>query len=490
MRFNPHRIREEGGAAVILVASSLVMLMGFAAIAIDLGRGFNERRQDQSAADVGVMAGAIDVLSGPATMRDQALQFVRANLDTTYSNTEWRDIWVSCTDPNKNTGGFSFQAVPAPSGWGVSTLDCISIDPRGFFRVRVPDQIIETTFGRVLGVQTLSTNAAAIARFEGRGRGGILPFALSGTVGSGDHVCLSSGPAGISNDPCEGAASGNFGTLKSPLFGNPFMGTPQNCTSSPVGQVLSLNIAIGLDHLVGLYRAPGPEIRDICFNFPVNTLLTDTGFPNNDLENGLTGPLPSFSPPGALPRLRQSDNRVTYFGKSMDNVPLWNYIDPSLTASDIPASCVRSTFNNATQPDFDWDGNGTLDRPESWQHMHKCLKDYAAGSYAVLFLETIQESPRFAYVPQFFGTTLGSGSNWNRIERFRAVWLQGTWWKQGTNVRAFHPGEPCSSCSATNYSMIQLSGFVVPDSALPLDLRGDPPPWASGLNPFRPTLFR
>jgi hypothetical protein len=359
--------------------------------------------------------------------------------------------------------------------------------------VRVPDQIIDTTFGRVLGVETLAANAAAIARFEARGLGGILPFGLSGSRGSGDHVCMSSGPAGITDDPCEGADAGNFGTLKSPLFGNPFMGTPENCTSSPVGQVLSLNIAVGLDHLVTMFRPPGPEIRDLCFNFPVNTLLTDTGFPNNDLENGLTGPLPSFAPPGAQPRLRQSPlaNRVTYFGKSMDNVPLWNYINPGLGAGDIPASCVRSTFDNSTQPDFDWDGNGTLDRPASWQHMQRCLKDYAAGSgYAVLFLDSLAESPRFAYVPQFYGTTLGSGTNWNRVQKFRAMWLQGTWWKQGTNVRAFHPGEPCSGCSATNYSMIQLSGFVLPDGALPSDLRGDPPPWADGINPYRPTLFR
>ncbi|MEE9177907.1 MAG: pilus assembly protein TadG-related protein, partial [Acidimicrobiia bacterium] len=41
------------GATALLVALAMVMLMGFAAVAVDSGLGFDERRQQQSAADVG-----------------------------------------------------------------------------------------------------------------------------------------------------------------------------------------------------------------------------------------------------------------------------------------------------------------------------------------------------------------------------------------------------------------------------------------------------
>jgi hypothetical protein len=487
-----HNPNSDKGVAAILVGASLVLMMGMAAIAVDLGRGFNERRQDQTAADMAVMSASVDALSGVVAIRDTSLQFVRNNLDTTYSAAEWQAMWEGCTDPNRNTGGFAFQSVPPPAGW--SSLDCISVDPAGYIRVKVPDQIVGTTFGRVIGTNQINTNAAAIARLGPRSDGGILPFGVTAAAGTADHVCLSSGPTGLAIDPCEGASSGNFGTLKSPLYGNPDMGTPENCTSSPLSDVLALNIAIGLDHLVTLApsTAAATEIRDVCFNFGVNTLLTDVGFPNNGAEEGLVGPLPSFSPAGAKPRLAQgpSADLVTRFGKTVNNKPLWEYIDSSLTDSDIPASCVRSSFDNSN-PVFDWDGDGNDDNPGSWQHLEKCLADYRSGGYTtVMFSQAIGTSPRFGYVPQFHESSLGSGSSWLHIKSFRATWLQGTWWKKGNDWQAFHPGEACSSCSASGYNMKQLSAFLLPDNALPQDLRGDPPPWADGLNPFRPYLYR
>lgn len=499
-----HFPKNERGVSAILVAGSLIMLMGMAAIAIDLGQGYNERRQDQTAADMAVMSASVDVLAGVPTMRDAALQFVRNNVDSTFSNAEWQTLWTSCTDPNRNAGGFSFQSVPAPAGWGGS-LDCISVDPAGFIRVRVPDQIVRTTFGRVLGVTEIHTNAAAIARLGPRAAGGILPFGLTSIPGSGDHVCMSSASGGLAVPPCDGPANGNFGTLGSPQYGNTEMQTAENCTMSPTGQTLSLNIAIGLDHLITLApnTSAASEVRDQCFNFGPNTMLTKTGFSGTDVEAGLTGPVPGFSPPGTLPRLQFAGPFVTYFGRQMNNSPLWSHIDGSLGAGQVPASCVKSTFDNANtawSDVLDFDGDGTVDKAESWQHMGKCLEDYVAGSgYSVLFSDSIGGQPRFAYVPQFFESSLGSGTDWNHIRQFRAMWIQGTWWKRNaTDIKVFHPGEPCAdattlvaaSCSAANHALIQLSGFILPDDALPSDLRGDPPPWANGLNPFRPYLYR
>lgn len=53
-----HRLRrDESGASIVMVALSLTLLLLFAAVAIDAaGLGYNERRQDQSAADVAALA--------------------------------------------------------------------------------------------------------------------------------------------------------------------------------------------------------------------------------------------------------------------------------------------------------------------------------------------------------------------------------------------------------------------------------------------------
>ena len=183
----------ERGAAALFVALCLVLLLGMAAFAIDYGFGLNERRVDVAAADIGVMAGAVESLGTTADIRDQILSFTRLNLSTVYTNAEWQTLWQGCQDTELaglNTSGYNFIPVAAPAGWVVQSPWCISTDPAGFVRVRLPNQIVETYFGRVLGVQELATNADAIARLAPRGGGGILPFGILATATDGTHVCL------------------------------------------------------------------------------------------------------------------------------------------------------------------------------------------------------------------------------------------------------------------------------------------------------------
>jgi hypothetical protein len=489
----------ERGAAAITIALMLIVLIGMAAIAVDIGFGFNERRQDQTSSDLGVMAGAIDAIDGIAVMRDQALAYSRKNLTTAYSDAQWQAMWEQCVDAELatlNAGTWNFQAVPAPAGWTVANPAtwCISFDPSGFLRVRVPNQDTPTTFGRVLGVNAISTNADAIARIPTVGGGGIRPFGLGNGVTEGSNVCLSSGPGGNSQPPCDGPLSGNFGTLKARLFGNPANPNPENCTASPLGQVLAFNIAAGIDHFVTVDSdgLAGNEVRDNCYNPGVDTLNTDTGFPNNGAEEGLvSGPVAY----GMTPLLQQGSNpKLNVVGYSLDNRPLWFYLDGSLAAGganptgSVPASCVKTTFNNSLA-DFDWDGDGTVDRPESWEHMQKCLADFVAGGYTtVMFPAGLGDSPRFGYLPQFWEPDLGNGNSWLHIRRFKAVYLQGLWFKKGNNWIEFQPGENCS-CGGNGYSLKQLSGLILPDAALPKELRGDPPPFG-GLNPYTAELFR
>lgn len=475
----------ERGTTLIFVAAAMFMIMGFAAIAVDVGHRYNERRQDQSAADAGVMAGSISYASGTDSLRDFALTYVRNNLDTTYSNAEWQASWTGCTDPNKNGGGFNFVAVPAPAGWG-GTLDCLSIDLSGFVRVKVPDQFVETTFGKVVGVDQLQSTAAAIARISGRANGGILPFGVLAGAASGTSICLRDNSTPI--PPCDSGDQGNYGAIESPHFGNPAIPTPENCNGSPKKDVLANNIAAGVDHPLVLDPdgVDANEILDQC-TAPAapDTINTFQGI-SQGLEEGLVGASVPIGVPG---RLRQGGNaKRTIHGNPLDDKPLWEYLNYAFNGpapSGVPATC--GGFDNGTS---DWDTTLPGNEPnKSWQHMQKCLTDYvAAGSTTIIFSTNLGSAPRFAYLPQFWENTWPNGNSaWRHIKAFRATYVQTTWWKKGGTTTPFSPGEPTGTFTG-NAQLRQLSGFLLPDNTLPIELRGS----AVGqpINPYIPELYR
>ncbi|MGH8929011.1 MAG: hypothetical protein ACRDWH_11710, partial [Acidimicrobiia bacterium] len=323
----PSKPRAEHGASALLVALAMVLLLGMAALAIDIGFGLTERRSDVASADVSVMAGALDTINGEQQVIVEALDFAEINLPTAYNPAGWQALWEGCVDPasERNFGPYNFVALnPGSLGWTPSqpTDWCISLDPaHSLLRVRIPDQQVPTRFARVIGATQFTTHAAAVARLQARAPGGILPFGLPSGVGGGDHICLSSGPTGNAADPCEGSITGNFGTIKAVQFGNDFLNTIENCTASPLANTLAQNIATGIDHLIvtdsdGLVAG---EVRDVCKNPFVDTLNTDTGFPNNGTEEGLVGPVNGF-----VPRLKKNGPFTSvYNGHSINDEPLW-----------------------------------------------------------------------------------------------------------------------------------------------------------------------
>ncbi|MDX1450155.1 MAG: pilus assembly protein TadG-related protein [Acidimicrobiia bacterium] len=175
----------EHGVSGILVAGSLMLLIGLAAVAVDLGAAYNERRGDQTAVDIGALAGAQSIINGTDAMVTDSLSYIRQNLATTYTNTEWQTAWQGCTDPGRPAG---YVQLRKPSAWGGGTLPCMSFHPSGLFRVKIPDQIVDTSFGRALGVNSIATRAEATVRVRNRGIGGILPFGMLGTASCGDQI--------------------------------------------------------------------------------------------------------------------------------------------------------------------------------------------------------------------------------------------------------------------------------------------------------------
>ena len=60
--------RDESGTVTILVALSLVVLMGFVGLAIDVGGHYNHTRLEQTSADAGALQGAYEILRGNTSL--------------------------------------------------------------------------------------------------------------------------------------------------------------------------------------------------------------------------------------------------------------------------------------------------------------------------------------------------------------------------------------------------------------------------------------
>ncbi|MEE8374891.1 MAG: Tad domain-containing protein [Acidimicrobiia bacterium] len=499
--------RNESGAVAILVAISMVVLLGIAAIAIDLGAGFNERRQDQTSADLAAVAGALSFGSKSA-MVSQVLTVARANLDTSYTDAEWQAAWQSCTDPGRTA---AFLPMPEPSGWGSGTLDCISLSPSSL-RVRVPEQETDTTFGQLIGVDALSTDAYAVVTvFPPEGEGA-LPFALVAGAGPGE-ICLDTGTPG-SDPPCNGPAEGSFGNIAPPLFGNDGIPTQPECDQqTSANNHVPESIAMGVDHIIWTYPSTSWDdtlwsradntAKNTVFNSTVHMdlcnevtsdgvtvaapadgvlidgVVIDTG---NSVKADVTEGLISatnFSDdkPGRLWRTTnpidvKSGNDPPF---ELDNQPLWAHLlsnGGSVSYLDLmgyaPASCDPINFTVPTTNLLTLDANNA--------QMQECLEDYAGAAYSgQIFADSIRYSPRFGVAPQLWHYNLGSGVNYRPVERFRQVYLAGVWFdlkSVGPN-EVFYPGYPgdewCPVMEGSKCAEIveieQLTAFLL-DSAM------------------------
>ena len=131
------RRRDERGAVLIITVIMLVVLLGIAALAVDLGYAYEMRRQVQNTADAAALGAAQD-LPDLTTTESDAKSLSSTNLP--HGTFPWSD----CTD----SGSLGVNAPDTP---------CISYDT-SFTRVRVqiPQQTFPTFFGRVLGVNDVS----------------------------------------------------------------------------------------------------------------------------------------------------------------------------------------------------------------------------------------------------------------------------------------------------------------------------------------------
>jgi hypothetical protein len=540
------RLHEERGATAILVAASLFLIIGMTAIAIDAGMGWTERRADQTAVDLGAVGGAVELLVGTSAgnvseeaMVQAALDYVRINLPTAYSDGEWQAIWQNCVDPaaernapdDRQPGGYNFvsMADAAPAGWSIADPDnwCISKDGRlALFRVRTPPQIVETTFARVLGFDQLQTRAAAVVEILSGG-GNVLPFGLPVSAADGSHHCIGSAPPGLAVDPCPGQSQGNRG-----LLGLKRYTYPSGCANNVGVDVIAVNIAEGADHPIVPMTNPGHdghnnannlpsgEIADSCYELFANVVRTENG-QNQVKQATLAGLVGDGLPSGYIALLKKGPQpKTSVVGYSnLDNRPLWHWLLADVNnggsvdyGTDAPLMCDPAGFvdgpydvdgNGSEEDQFDFDNDGSFEDLDSWQHMQRCLTEYANGPYStVIFSEALGDqdgsnwSPRLGYVPQMWESNIGL--DFVHVKRYRAIFVQGLYWKRGNNWTIFYPGEGCfddegqpKNCNGSNFQFQQATAIIIPDAALPAGLRGDPPGENVGyINPFITRIYR
>lgn len=471
--FNEH---SERGAVLIITALLLVVLIGFAALAVDLSALFVERRHAQTAADVGALSGAqfagVDANAAVARQAvvDEVISLTANNLDST--------DWSACSDPDRLTDGFTYVS---------PTTDCVSFTfGLSKIRVRVPDQTFNTFFAGVLGVATLTANAAAEVTGEVHTSGDIFPFGIPSGDADETLGCPSDHPNGLY--PCDGPDSGNFNRLQATQWGiNP--PPDHDCTHS--NGMFEDNLAAGLDHLLGIYNLTTNTLEDIdaCndpdlanFANPPGTVQSATGVAQSVLAPGLiTGSAGGFD--GRLTDTTNSTKTESVLGETLDNDPLWSFIDNYPIGgplSGIPTHCQGPSFTGTdladwdedlwvalgldprtSDPDFDGGdplnplNTSYLEPAASFEHMARCLREYRDGewsvgpigypSYAgakydaaskgtgVLFdrsaydpdtamgIYDLQRSPRWGWSPvgEFF-----DGTNPFKIEEFVPIFIQ------------------------------------------------------------------
>jgi hypothetical protein len=451
------RVRDERGLIVVWFTILLTVMIGLAALVVDLGAGREKSRQAQNAADAAAL-GAAQNLPNLTTTVSAAQSLGNTNVSGATL------AWSTCTD----SGHLAQQTTPA---------SCISFDNTFTkVRVRLPQQTLPSLFGGIFGVKSLSVGKAAEAQVVRADVGGAtIPFALYSGTG-GVEVCLVT-----SSQDCGSSTSGNFGPLDIETY-------LAGC-AGPKNANVSSNIATGIDHVLTKYLPPvvagwPSAIVDACYTPGPNTVDTRTGAPaNNDFDPGMLDDNSGYGPAGTTPALLQQGPfipKVSVAGNMVDNKPLSEFISADTSLSNVPTSCKSAAFPPG------------LPRATLHARIMICITEYESGAApgctgpctgvvfgrnsateAPIDVYDIQQSPRFVEIPQMWELTAPTGSSSPvHIKAFQPFFLQRLFGKHGLD---FEPGQwnlppnpppPGDTAQA-------VSAFRIPAGMLPPNV-GDP----------------
>lgn len=507
------RSRNESGATAVLIAASMLVLIGFAAIAVDSGLVLDERRQDQNAADAAALSAGLGARVAPTQPGCQAsgsleqtaacngavvaMDTVFKNLDVVLTEADFADN-ARCGNaafPSEyHVGGSNTGVVPETAS---NDIYCIRFTENlDKVRVVLPLINVDTTFGRVLGRDQIPVSAIAEADVTFGGPGSILPFAVGPTGAAQSHACVFEPGPGINGAPCDGPDDGNFGYLMSYLYGDDVLGTPVACGSGggyTDSERIAASIAKGSDHFFLTDPLVPGTANDLAEcpnkNQPIDEVDVRTGGFASAAQTGLfesalgtEGRLlckdgDAAEPLWLDPQLDSEDCEevgTTQHSEDIDDSDLWEYLDTPVTEVTTPGVC-NSVDDTAEMI-------ACLDSWKAWEA--------ANGPHADdLFDADIATSPRFGWVPLLNADPNTGGAGFYLITDFQPVYLWTSYFKcSGPNncdviftPSANNPGTACTgiveSCGWPyngNKSIDGQTAFMIPRSALPSPLSDFP----------------
>jgi Flp pilus assembly protein TadG len=166
-RAHARRCADERGAVAVMLAIMLTMMLGITALVVDLGNARQQRRSAQNSVDAAALAAGETVEAGNGTINwdavvSQVKKYAQVNNGIAPSE------WAGCSDAS----AFAFQPDTANSNTCISadrsTWPAVSSSTVGNtvnrIRVRLPETSVKTYFGKILGIDSLTTGATATAR--------------------------------------------------------------------------------------------------------------------------------------------------------------------------------------------------------------------------------------------------------------------------------------------------------------------------------------
>lgn len=474
---------EDTGATLVLVTITMTVLFFFGAVAVDAtGFGYNERRQSQSAADVGALAavqfavpdnlGNLECAGTTGLARSrcngavEAIEVANATLDDP-SLVDW-------SDPSR---------CPAPpTGYTVSTItNCVAFNANNQRAwVHIPYIDMPTTLARVVGINSIRITADAIAGSDLGFVGNVLPFLSPGNAASVNYNCLKSGPNPNFGACADNPTVGNFGYMDFYMYGNATLGYTARCTGDTQGR-LAANIARGVDHPLGTHPdgfSLGQFEQSSCPNFNArpNKVYSQTGvgtqqaFEDGMFYGGNAYTSPTTSYPG---RIQVSSGGFVVRNAQgpkaqvrVDNTPLWSLlVTPTVANGLLGSPCDRNTVDTPAE-------------------MQLCLT-WAKIQEKVIFTDALASSRRFGFTPLMWEQTIQLPSVPYHIKSFLPVYIDTTFFGcNASGCTIMHtpgvadsgscPNNPanaqitCGTPGAGNRNLDGVSAYVLSPSIVPL----------------------
>lgn len=341
------------GQALILIALAAVGLFAFSALAIDGSRSFSNKRHAQNAADTAVLTAALRYVRNPTNATTEAARFDDAKAEAL------KRIKSNAFDPANNSTNSNVQiyiqrcdeTTDLQTG---GTLTCEGIETAHaseYIRVRIVSTI-PTTFGRVIGRETLISAAEAIARVQGN---------TSNSTGGGTSGAAMVATRSDSKDQCflvNGKA--NLETHDSGIFvncsGNQslFINGDTTFTLGGDAEVVGCNGGGGSSEIKGGYEIKCKQPPKVVDANTYASVPTMPAVPTCNKPGGASGGDFDLNPPTAAPSVTVKDGTVTLTEGNFNSI-----IANNGTINMSPGTyCISGNFN--VQGNTIVNGTGTV----------------------------------------------------------------------------------------------------------------------------------